>query len=119
MANARMTRRLSVLGAVALGAGAVVGVAAPAQAMPTCRAVYSIGYSAAGNAIHASGNRACFDTGTVTPLPVTILRLDPATGTWSAVAAGTGSVQYPCVTAVTNTYRLQQDALRTVTANCG
>ncbi|WP_412538327.1 hypothetical protein R8Z50_21025 [Longispora sp. K20-0274] len=119
MANVRLTRRLSVLGAVALGAGAVVGVAAPAQAMPVCRAVYTISYPAAGGMVQASGNGVCYDTGKVTPLPVSIQRLDPATRTWGVVASDTGFARYTCVTAVSNTYRVQQDPIRTVTATCG
>ncbi|MFC6094025.1 hypothetical protein [Saccharothrix lopnurensis] len=112
-----------VLLATALAAGLAAVTQNPAQAV-TCNAKANL--TAAGASLHGQAITLCRGgtplPGEPTPVHVVddsgvVQRLDPGTGTWHAVAAGSGAITYTCVGTATNTYRTVNTSAAKTSAN--
>jgi hypothetical protein len=69
--------------------------------------------------LQAWRQRECYNPERVTPLAVSIERLN-VDGTWTTVASGTGEANYVCHTSTTRVYRKSPDGLANGTPfNCG
>jgi hypothetical protein len=116
----RIPRRAAVaLAGAALSAGAVVGLAGPAQALPPgCTGVtYSFSQSQDGTQLISFAYLSCPLGGGEEWLPTSISQYNPATGTWQVVASGTGSAVYHCVGTTARQYEATGAAPRTY--SCG
>jgi hypothetical protein len=108
-------RAAAALAGLALSAGAVVGLAAPAQALPPgCKVIDQLTQS--GGTLIGLFYRSCPDSGE-TFYPLQIRQYNAATGAWQVVATGTGDAEYTC--AGTTAHQYQSGGTAPLTFACG